>query len=257
HTEVAQGGLELLDVLDQEQSLQYTDGIFVTQVTLSVVDCALDCAFQRATNAFKHSVEGGQLANWFVLNGDSHLSEHTEHGALTYRVGLTFKAVMQRNAADGRLEQRELIRHKRVAIGEMLQISEVLVMLATVEELEQGLEVVEVLVVNSLQQLCTTIVLGQQTFLDHLSHVRTGELETVSKASLDFGEVVALLLAHVTEHGVHILLGGDYDPGPPLALSRQAFGDSLQVSHELGIFGDVLPYLIDEEIQAEIGRLLV
>ncbi|MDT4861560.1 hypothetical protein FQZ97_961690 [compost metagenome] len=226
-------------------------------MTLGVVDRALDCAFQRATNAFKHSVEGGELANWFVLNGDGHLSEHAEHGALTYRIGLTFKAIVQRNATDGRLEQRELIGHKRIAVGEVLQISEVLVMLAAIGELKQGLEVVELLVVNSFQQICTAIILGQQTLLDHLSHVSTGELETVSKASLDLGEVVTLLLAHVTEHGVHILLGGDYDPGPPLALSRQAFGDSLQVGHQLGIFGDVLAYLIDEEIQAEIGRLLV
>jgi len=53
-------------------------------VVLGSIDRTLDRAFQRATNAFKHSVKGGQLPNRLIINGDGHLAEHAEHGALTH-----------------------------------------------------------------------------------------------------------------------------------------------------------------------------
>lgn len=42
-----------------------------------------------------------------------------------------------------------------------------------------------------------------------------------------------------------------------LALGGQAFRDRLQVGHQLGVVGDVLADFIDEEVEPEIGRLLV
>ncbi|MNG13376.1 hypothetical protein D3C85_1519570 [compost metagenome] len=56
----------------------------------------------------------------------------------------------------------------------MLQIAEVLIVLAAVGKLEEGFEIVELLFVDGFQQLRTSIVLGQQALLDHLSHVGTG-----------------------------------------------------------------------------------
>ena len=41
----------------------------------------------------------------------------------------------------------------------------------------------------------------------------------------------------------------------PSAFGRQAFGDGLQVGHQLDVFGNVLADLIHKEIQTEIGRL--
>jgi hypothetical protein len=97
--------------------------------------------------------------------------------------------------------------------------------------------------------------LSQQALLDDLGHVGAGELHPVGKAGLDLGEVVALLLAHLAEDRVHVLLGGDDDPCAAIALGGQAFGDRLQVGHELGVVGDVLADLIDEEVEAEVRRL--
>ena len=130
-------------------------------------------------------------------------------------------------ATNGRLEKRELVGHEGVAVGEVLQIAEVLVVLAAISKLEQGFKVVELLVVDSFQQLGTYIVFGQQALLDYLSHVGTGEFETIGKAGLDFGEVVALLLAHIAHHGVHILLCCDDNPRPTQALGGKAFSHSL------------------------------
>jgi hypothetical protein len=99
-------------------------------------------------------------------------------------------------------------------------------------------------------------VLGQQALLDHLGHVGAGELEAVGKARLDLGEVVALLLAQVAEDRIHVLLGGDDEPGPALALGGQAFGNGLQVGHQLEVVGDVLPDLVHEEVEAEVRPCL-
>ncbi|MNP28034.1 hypothetical protein D3C76_1209810 [compost metagenome] len=105
-------------------------------MTFGVVDRALDRALQGAPNAFEHTIEGRQLANRLIVDGHGHLTEHAEHRALTYRVGLALEAVVQGNAADGRLEQRELIGHERIAVGEVFKIAEILVMLTAISELE-------------------------------------------------------------------------------------------------------------------------
>ena len=124
---------------------------------------------------------------------------------------------MHRNSTDGRLEQRELVRHEGIAVDEVVFVTEVGVLLPAVGKLKECLEVVELLAVGGLQQLGTDLVFGQQTLLNHLCHVGAGEFEAVGKAGLDLGKVVALLFAHVPEHGVHVFLRGDDDPGTTLA----------------------------------------
>ncbi|MNJ38287.1 hypothetical protein D3C77_331300 [compost metagenome] len=109
----------------------------------------------------------------------------------------------------------------------MFQIAEVLIVLAAVGKFEESLEVVELLFVDSFQQLHTDIVLGQQTLLDHFGHVGTGKFEAIGKARLDTRKVVALLLAHITHHGVHILLCCDDNPRPTQTLGGQTFSHSL------------------------------
>ncbi|MNE48075.1 hypothetical protein D3C80_1425160 [compost metagenome] len=143
-------------------------------MVLGGVDGALDGAFQCATDTFEHAIEGGQLTDWLVIDGHGHFAKYAEHGALAHRVGLALKAVVHGYSTNSRLEQRELVRHEWVAVGEVLQIAEVLIVLAAVGKLEEGFEIVELLFVDGFQQLRTSIVLGQQALLDHLSHVGTG-----------------------------------------------------------------------------------
>ena len=58
--------------------------------------------------------------------------------------------------------------------------------------------------------------------------------------------------AHLADDRVHVLLRRDDDPGAAAAFGGQAFGNGLQIGHQLHVVGDVLPDLIDKEIQAEI-----
>ncbi|MCY1224673.1 hypothetical protein D9M72_368420 [compost metagenome] len=94
HAEVAQRGLELLDVLDQEECFEHAHGVRVAQMALGIVDGALDGALERATDSFEHAVERGQLAHRRLINGNRHFPEYAEHGALAHRVGLAFEAVV-------------------------------------------------------------------------------------------------------------------------------------------------------------------
>ena len=164
---------------------------------------------------------------------------------------------MHGNATDGRLKQRELVRDEGVAVGEVGFVLEVAVAAGVVGKVEQGLEVVALLVVDALEQLLPIGVFAQQAFLDHFGHVGAGELESVGKAGLDLGKIVALLLAHVAQDVGHVLLRGDDDPCPATAFGGQAFGHGLQVGHELGVVGNVLPDLVDKKVQPKIGGLLV
>ncbi|MCY1224674.1 hypothetical protein D9M72_368430 [compost metagenome] len=67
----------------------------------------------------------------------------------------------------------------------MFRVPEVRVLLTTVCELEQGLEIVELLVISDGKQLGADLVLGEEALLDDLGHVGAGELEAVGKAGLN------------------------------------------------------------------------
>ena len=92
---------------------------------LGVIDGTLNSTLQCATNPLKHAVKGGKLAHRRIVDGNGHFTENTEHGALTHRVGFAFKTVVHRNTANRRLEQRELVRHEGVAVGEVLFVAEI------------------------------------------------------------------------------------------------------------------------------------
>ena len=186
HAEVTQRGLEFLDVLDQEKRLENAHGVGVAQVAFGVVDGALDGAFECTTNAFEHAVERGQLADGFVLDGDGHVAKHAQHGTFAHRVGLAFKAVVLRQPAYGGLEQRKLVRHEGVAVNEMLYIAVVLVLRAAIGKVEQGFEVVGLLLPGLDEQVGADLVFGEQALLDDFSYVGAGEFEAVGKAGLDF-----------------------------------------------------------------------
>ena len=93
--------------------------------------------------------------------------------------------------------------------------------------------------------------------MNHFGDIGAGKLHPVGKTGLDLGKVVALLVAHFANDQVHVLLGGNDDPGTASAFGGQAFGDGLQIGHQLHVFGDVLPDLVNEEVQPEVGGLPV
>ena len=92
---------------------------------------------------------------------------------------------MLRQPANSGLEQRELVGHKGVAVHEVLYVSVVLVLLAAIGKVEQGFEVVGLLLPGLDEQVGADLVFGEQALLDDLGHVGAGELEAVGKAGLD------------------------------------------------------------------------
>ena len=253
--QVANRGLELLDVFDQEQGLEQANGERVVKVVLRLDDRLLNLGFQGGADAFEHQVKGRQLADGMVLDLHGHLLEHAQHGALAHRTVLALEGVVLRQVLDGRLEQAELVRNERVAVDEVLPVLEVPVGHRAVGKVEQGFEVVALLVIDGRQQAHAFLCLGQQPLLDDLRHVGAGQLHAIGKPRLDLGKVIALLFAHLADHGSHVFLGRDHDPGPAPALGGQAFGDGLEVGHQLDVFGDVLADLVNKEVQPEIRGL--
>ena len=216
---------------------------------------SLDIGFQRGANAFKHQVEGRQLTDFMIPDLDRHLLEHTQHGAFAHRAVLALKGAMLRQILNGRLEQRELVRNKRIAVNEVLPILIVPVGLRAVGKVEQGLKIVGLRVINVRQQTNAFFGFHEQTLLDNLRHVGAGQLHAIGEPGLDFREVVALLFAHLADNRPHVLLGGHDDPCAASAFGCHALGDGLEVGHQLDVFSDVLTDLINKEVQTEIGRL--
>ena len=102
--EVARRSLEFFDIFDEEEDLEHAHGIGVAEVAFGIVDGTLDGTLEGTPDAFKHAIEGGELANRLVVDGHGHLAEYAQHGTLTHGIGLALKTVMQREAANGRLE---------------------------------------------------------------------------------------------------------------------------------------------------------
>ena len=64
-----------------------------------------------------------------------------------------------------------------------------------------------------------------------------------------------LRLGHLAQHGVHVLLRRDDDPGPATADRAQLLGDRLEVEHQVGVAADELADLIDQEDQPVLRPL--
>ena len=209
-------------------------------------------AFRADADALEHQIKGGQFAEFCWRDGHGDLLEHAQHRAFAHRTVPALESIVLGQVLDGGLKQRELVRDERVAVDEVLPVAEVAVGLGAIGKVEQGLEVVDFPVVDSADRLDASLGFRQQAFLDDFRHVLAGQLHAVGEAVLDLGKVVALLLVHLADDRVHVLLGGDDDPSPPLALGRQALGDGLQVGHQLGVAGDVLAHFVDKEVQPEV-----
>jgi len=71
-----------------------------------------------------------------IPNLDCYLLEHAEHGTLAHRAVPALKGVMRRQIVNGRLEQGELVRNKRIAVNEVIPILIVPVGLRAVGKVE-------------------------------------------------------------------------------------------------------------------------
>ena len=103
----------------------------------------------------------------------------------------------------------------------------------------------------------TSISLGQKSALNDFGNILRVQRHPVGEARLDFREVIFLLRRQITNNRTHVLLSGDNDPCLPLALRVQALGNGLQVRHQFDVVGDILPHLIDEEVQPELWPLRI
>ena len=74
---------------------------------------------------------------------------------------------MLRESSYGSLEQRKLVGHEGVAVGEVLRIAKVRVLLAAIRKFKQGFEVVDLLTIGGSKQFGTDVVFAEQTLLDY------------------------------------------------------------------------------------------
>ena len=213
--------------------------------------------FECCAYSLEHQIEGGKLSHLMLSDLNRDLLEDSKHGALTDGAVLSLKAVVHRQALDGRLKQGKLVRNKRIAMNEVVTILKVFIGLRAISKIKQCLKVIRLKVINIGQQTNARIVFEQQSLLDNLSHIGAGELHAVCKTRLNFREVIALFGAHFSDDAGHFFLRRHYDPSLPLALRSQAFRNGLQIGHQLGIARNVLTYLIDKEIEPESGCLRI
>ena len=141
-----------------------------------------------------------------------------------------------------------MICRKRIACDELVTVTVVFELHRPVGEIEKCLEVVFLAIVEVAERYLTLRSFGQEAALDYFRYICRVQGHAVAETGLNFGEVVLLLLGHVTDHRGHFLLSGDDDPGLPFAFCVQAFCNSLQVSHELYVVRNVLADFVYEEV---------
>lgn len=115
------------------------------------------------------------------------------------------------------LDRLELIRGEGVVLDEILAVLELPKRHAAVLEGELALEDVAPLLEDGFEVALHVGQFRQQAGLDDLIDVGAGEGQRREETALDFREVLLFRLAHVAQHGVHVLLGRDDDPRPAAA----------------------------------------
>ena len=140
-------------------------------------------------------------------------------------------------------------------MDEVIPVRKIAVGLGTVRKVKKGFKVVHFGMIDVGQQPDPVVIFHEQAFLNHFGDIGAGKLHSVDKTGLNFGKIVALLAAHFANDQVHVFLGGHNDPGAATAFGGKAFGDGLQIGHQLHVFGDVLPNFVNEEVQPEFGGL--
>ena len=170
---------------------------------------------------------------------------------------LTLKTIVLGDALDSDLKQGKLVWNEWIGADKMISILEISVGLGAIGKVKERFEIVRLLGVDRSKLFLAGRIFEEQAFLNDFGNISTGQLHAVGKASLDLGEVVALLFAHFANDRIHVFLSGDDHPSATVAFGSQTLGNRLQVGHEFGVVGNILADLIDEKIEAEVGRLFV
>ena len=114
--------LEWTYIFHQEQSFEYLHCKRIAQVLLCRGNCSHCVAFHRLPDSLVHQVEGGKTAKFLLskINDDS--LEHPQHGTFADGIMLSLKHIVFRKTLNCGLEQRKLIRDKRITGGKISEI---------------------------------------------------------------------------------------------------------------------------------------
>ena len=219
---------------------------FQAGVRLGLVDGLLDRRIEETLDGRVEVVERDQDADFVDGDGLRRRLEGVEHGPLaTGQVHTRGPGLADR--LEDFLEQLELVRGERVVLDEILAVLELAEGHAAVLEGQLVLEDVALLLEHGFEFGLHVRHLCQQAGLDHFIDVGAGERQRRVEPALNLREVLLLGLAHLAQHGVHVFLGRDDDPGPATADRPQLLGDRLQVEHQVGVGADELADFIDQE----------
>ncbi len=253
HGEVAGGGFELFDVFHEEEGLEHAHGKVVLEVILGDVDGALHAGLEGRPEALEGQVEGNELPQGQGLGFDATMLEYIHQRALPDRAVPPEEGVVAGQVFVGHFEQGKLIGQGGIGLHEVGLVA--VAGKGTAFDLDQGLDVVVLLLIQVFEGRYVLGALGEEPFHDDLIGVFAGQVELDFEAVLDAGEVIVLLAVEPAHHTVDVLLRSDDHPGAPLAFGGQGLGDGLEVEHQFGLVGDVLPDLVYQEVDAGLRSL--
>ncbi|MCY1354413.1 hypothetical protein D9M69_407890 [compost metagenome] len=255
--EVVQRALDQVDITNHEQGAQdlYVEciehGVFA-----GLVDGALDSCVQEAFHRTVEAVQGYQGSDAFLVHDQlkcSHL-EGIEHGALAVGQMRAGSADLTDFLEDF-LHQLKVVRRKGVVGNEALRTVVITQRRTGTVEGDLVAQDVALLLPQSTQLGFSLWCFAQQALLNHFVGIGAGQGQARFEATGDLGEIVGLGGRELTEHRIHVGLGGDNDPCAALTDGAEVFGDGLQGQHQPGIATDELANLVHQEQDAVLGRL--
>ncbi|MCY1286006.1 hypothetical protein D9M69_383460 [compost metagenome] len=252
---VVRRALDQIDIANHEQGAQdlYVEGI-EHGAFAGLVDSALDGSVEEAFHRTVEAVQGHQSANVFVGNRQRRHLEGIEHRALT--VGqMRASGTDLADFLEDLLHQLEVVRRKGVVVDEALRTVVITQRRTGAVEGNLVAQDVALLPPQSAQLGFGLRCFAQQALLDHFVGVGAGQRQACFEAPGNLGEIVGLGGRELTEHRIHVGLGGDDDPGAALADGAEVFSDGLQGQHQTGIAADELADLVHQEQDTVLGRL--
>ena len=248
---------ESLDVLDEEECLQYLEGKLIVQRTFCLLDVALNLGLQDATQSLVHIAELYDVVEVLMGIYLCHFLGDGEQTSFAHTLLFSAEGIVLREFDDAALYQVKLVVDERKVDGKLLVVLIVALKLAVVAKVEERLDDMVLLLIYFAKHLLRLLFLLQQASLNHLVGIGTGETDTGIEATLDSGEIVFLLFVEIAECGINVHLRGYNHDTLSVGLVRQAFGDGLKTEHSMHVFSDKLSHLINEEDESAAWLLLV
>jgi hypothetical protein len=169
-------------------------------VILSRDDVPAGYSISAPYESFEHPVEGCQSTDLVVPDVNRHLLEYTKHGSFAHRAVLTLKGVVLGEILNSGLKECKLVGDEWIAIDEVIPIIEIAIGLRAVGKVEQGLKIIGLRVMKVGEQVYAFLGLCEQSFLDDLCDIGTGELHPGGEPRLDRSKKsFALLFTHFAD----------------------------------------------------------